>query len=1141
MVEGRTIHLLGAVRAVQDDEELVLAGAQARRVLVLLALERDRPVTADELAQILWPDGPGRHWEGALRGVISKVRVFLATLGPAPPTIENIGRTYRFVPSRDVDVDVEVAARLVVEAEAHMAADRPTEADRAATRAVALLSAPLLEGEPGEWLDGRRAELLVLRHRSERVASVAASSLGRHDQAVDLATSARADDPCDEEGQRALMRAHLAGGDRRAALGAYAECRRALADALGVAPSPETEDLHLQLLADASTPRPSRSGLAMRTERPFVGRQRELMVLTRAWEQALAGRRQVVLVHGEPGVGKTRVALEVARRVVPPRLLYGRASAEEAAPFEPFAEALTRHVDLLDDDDLGALVHPFDRALSRVVPTIGTRRGTSAVPQIEGDDRPRTFEAVRAVIDRVAVAPTILVLDDLHWADGSTLLLLRHVLRTLEHAHLLVIVTYRDDGDPTEAWSEAVTELHRLDGCHTLPVEGLGGAEIVEMLRAGRIEQADQLGPALAERTGGNPFYLTQVLSATEDPGSFDPFRVPETVSNLVRHRVATLSAGARSVLAVGAVLGTGMSIDTLEHAVADGGGHLEAIDELLERRLLLEVEAGRYSFAHAIARDAVYGQLSRTRRRRLHLDVARAVAATGGGDPESAAAEAYHYRMADDPAHAVDLVDATVRAADHAMEVLAYEQAADLYGQAVGAITRFAVDEPRVAALHVGLGAARRRLGDFAGARSALAVAIDLARAPGQEAVFAEAVLELVAKAGRGVAVDLPDADRADLLQEAVDRLDHEPTAAVGDDPARPDLLVTLLAELALALLLTEQSDRRRAVAERAVGLARGDRRVELAARAVVAQRLLKMHPVRAAERLADTDAIVGSTCSRVSAEQLARMHMWRIADCFELGDRDGVDRELAALTARADELGQPYWRWQAATWQALHTFVGGDPARAEAEAVAALQLLAAVEHPEAVLAYGIQLIGFRLQEGRGAEVVGLLRDVVAANPHVPAMRCGLTFALAQAGERREAAQQLADLADEDLAAIPQDANWSVAVTCLAETACELGDADLAARLIPLIRPCRQHFVVVTGFGGGGACWGPFSGVLASLEACIGDEPSARRDYDHALAALERFRAPVLARRIAETRDERLGRAFDATSVLQPISGTRA
>jgi len=156
MVEGRSIHLLGSVRSVQGDDEDLLTGRQARLVLVYLALEHDRPVSADELAQVLWPDGPTRHWEGALRGVISKVRAFLndadgtsvdGGCGPAA-TIENVGHTYRFVCRPDVPVDVWHARRELAQAEALVAADRGRDAAPAAGQAVALLVPPLLAGEP---------------------------------------------------------------------------------------------------------------------------------------------------------------------------------------------------------------------------------------------------------------------------------------------------------------------------------------------------------------------------------------------------------------------------------------------------------------------------------------------------------------------------------------------------------------------------------------------------------------------------------------------------------------------------------------------------------------------------------------------------------------------------------------------------------------------------------------------------------------------------------------------------------------------------------------------------------------------------------------------------------------------------------
>ena len=460
--------------------------------------------------------------------------------------------------------------------------------------------------------------------------------------------------------------------------------------------------------------------------------------------------------------------------------------------------------------------------------------------------------------------------------------------------------------------------------------------------------------------------------------------------------------------------------------------------------------------------------------------------------------------------------MDATLRAADHSLAVLAYERAIEQYTSAATALDRFALDDPRAAMIQLGLGAARRRIGEPAAARTALDSAIALARAPGQELVFAEAVLELVAKGGRGVAVDMPDVDRADLLAEAAERLGD------GDEALR----VSLLAEQALALLLTEQVDRRQAVAAAAHRAALLSGRPEVVARGVVAHRLLLGRPDGADARLAHTHPLVGVHRHHVEPEQLARIHLWRLTDCFELGDRDGVERELAALGTRRAPLGQPYWLWLAQTWQALHAWVIGEDALADELAVAALDHVAGLDHPETMLAYGIQLVGFRLQQGRGAEVVDLLSGAVADNPAVPGMRCVLAVALAQAGDHAPAGEHLSALSADGFAAIPDDTNWAISMASLAETASLLGDVHAAARLSAMLRPYRDRFVVVSAFGAGGGCWGPFSGVLAGLSECMGDEDAARDDLDHALAAVTAFGSPPMCRRVAAQRDAMAGRA---------------
>lgn len=1121
------IHLLGIVRYRDGRAETVLSGAQPRTVLAYTALHHGRPVAVDELADVLWPHGPGRHWDGALRGVISKVRSFLAGMGPAAARLDNVGHSYCFHCPDGTRLDVWQATGDLARAEALLAAGDPRAAGPPALRAVALLDAPLLSGLEGAWLDRHRSELAGMLVRALRASSATESATEHHDEAVRLATTAVGHDPYDEASHRALMDAHLAGGNRAGALRAYGVCRRTLAEELGVSPSEPTEQTYLRILATrggAATPAGSRhapsgpAADATPADRSFVGRDRELVLLDRAWAAARAGRRQVVFIHGESGAGKTRLALESVRRSGPTNVLYGRSSPEQVIPFEPFTEAIGRHLSELDDEQLHAVVGTDGAELAGVVPAVATRCRVDPMALADGDHRPRALEAVRSVLGRIVSESTILVLDDLHWADPSTLLLLRHLFRLLDHARLLVVATYRDDEEPHPVLAEAVTHLHRMEGSHSVRVGGLDAPQVAELLRGAGLPDPDRLGVVLHERTGGNPFYVGEVLAAaTERPDAFDPLKVPDTVSELVRHRVVMLPGDERDVLALAATIGTTVHREVLERAMAIDGCRPDAVDGLVARGLLLEGDGSGdgYTFAHAIVRDAVFGQLPRTRRRRLHLTVARAVAIVGDGSADWAATLSHHYLAADDPAHAAQVVDATVRAADHALNVLAYEQAADLYAGALRYLHRCSLVDPRAAGIHVGLGAAQRRAGRPVEARHTLETAVALARDPAQGAVFAEAVLELVAKGGRGVAIDLADPDRAELLQEAADRLEDDDVA----------LRVSVLSELALALLLTDQVERRHQVATTAHRTAMRSGRPDVVARAAVAHRLLLTRPDGAAARLAHTDPFVGPDRHHVQPEQLARIHMWRLTDCFELGDRTGVDRELAALCDQAQVLAQPYWLWLAETWRALHAFVAGDDERADALAVAALDHVDGLDHPETMLAYGIQLVGFRLQQGRGAEIVDLLAGAAADNPAVPGMQCALAFALAQAGEHLRARDHLLALSAADFAAIPDDSNWAISMVSLAETSCLLGEGRVAAAALSHLDPYRDRFVVVSGFGAGGGCWGPYSATLGALRACVGDPDGARRDLEQALAAVTAFDSPPLRDRVAAQVDGLMGR----------------
>lgn len=242
------IRLLGAVGVGRGGEECLLSGAQPKMVLVYLGLERDCPVSADELGAALWADEHTGYSPGALRGVVSKVRSFLHAAVGDRAEVENLGGCYRFVHAEDVLVDLVEAETHVHRAERLFAEGSAELAEGPALRAVELLRPNLLPGLDREWLQQRRAELTRLHRRALCLAARIDTDLGAVEDAVELAEGAVLLDPFDEASQRTLIAAHLRAGDRSGALRSYEACRRLLSEELGVAPSPETEALHAHAL-----------------------------------------------------------------------------------------------------------------------------------------------------------------------------------------------------------------------------------------------------------------------------------------------------------------------------------------------------------------------------------------------------------------------------------------------------------------------------------------------------------------------------------------------------------------------------------------------------------------------------------------------------------------------------------------------------------------------------------------------------------------------------------------------------------------------------------------------------------------------------------------------------------------------------
>jgi len=455
-----------------------------------------------------------------------------------------------------------------------------------------------------------------------------------------------------------------------------------------------------ELRLDAADSRLERSTAATPIERPtlpavltgsgpFVGRGTELERLSAAWQTALAGTANSVLIAGEPGVGKTRLAGEWSRQAYDQGALviYGRCDEDLGAPYQPFAEALRALVPCLGADRLRGLRGV--EALLALVPGLADVLPDVAAPTRADPDTERyaLFDAVVAVMGVASAgAPVVLVLDDLHWAAKPTLLLLRHLLRFGEHARVQIVGTYRStDLDRAHPLAAMLADLNRDGTASRLSLGGLDVDEVTAYVAETGYDD-EELARALASVTGGNPFFLIEALRHVEESGGhWDPSTLPQGVREAVSRRLSRLPAETNKALAAAAVVGSRFHVNLVEKVVGDD--LIDAFDEACRAGIVIEEPGGCYRFNHAIVRQSLLAELPSVRRMRLHQRIAVTLEDQPGADDELLGELAHHYFECAWAGNAAKAVEYCRRAADQAMTRLAYEGAADLYDHALHAL----------------------------------------------------------------------------------------------------------------------------------------------------------------------------------------------------------------------------------------------------------------------------------------------------------------------------------------------------------------------------------------------------------------------------------------------------------------------
>jgi tetratricopeptide (TPR) repeat protein len=847
------------------------------------------------------------------------------------------------------------------------------------------------------------------------------------------------------------------------------------------------------------------------TDSLFVGREREMEILAAGLRDACAGRTRFVLISGEAGIGKTRMLEELVRRAsLPPgRVLWGRAPEQTGAPsYWPWIRALEAYAAVANGalrDEMG----PDAPALAYLVPALRARcPDVEPVPPGGGDAEARfkLLDAVASFLRRAAARePLLVVLEDLHWADEASLALLGFVAGELRSARLLLVATCREH-EPHRR-PRGLADAVRLG--QRVPLRGLDRGAVGDLVaRATAGAPAPPLVSRLHDLTGGNPFYLDEVLRMLRDDGRLQgdgedaaPLRLPDTVRDTLRRRLEPLDPADRELLSLASVVGREFDVVLLTQATGSPPetvlAHLTAATAmgLVEETTTI----GRFRFAHALVHEAVYGDLLPAARAHLHQRVAEALEAHHATLADAPLGElAAHYARAAPLGTAAKAVECSVRAAEQAAALFAYGDAIVHYERALAALALLAPDERKRLEICLALGSVAVRAARYPQARQAFDQAARRARALGDKQSFVLAALSFAEASPPSGA---PDTAVIALLEEAL--------TAVGDEDSFARSLA--LAMLGQALYFSDLA-RSESLSAEALAMARrtGDpvalsltllyRQVALSGPGGVAERLALVDEGLA---VAETIAFEPSLHHGQAARIFCLLELGRVGEAAALVDRMQRDAERTRLPDR---------QWRALVHRAGLAILDGRFAEAARLAAEALSVRRDASDPTAARLFTMQTFLCRRETGELGGIEASIRGQVAGYPALGSWQCLLAVHLAETGRLEEARTILDALASDDFAGIRRDFNYPPSLALLAIVASLLGDAGRAKTLYRLLEPFAERNIVFPVYSPGAL--GSAHRHLGLLAATQGDTDRAATHFEAALAMNARLGArPALAR----------------------------
>ncbi len=861
---------------------------------------------------------------------------------------------------------------------------------------------------------------------------------------------------------------------------------------------------------------------------PLVGRADEVARALAAWRAARDGTTRALLVAGQPGIGKSRLVGQVAERAHDEGalVLAGACDSDLAVPYQPFTGAFDAVVGL--DEDLRRAVVDGAGPLGPLFPARRGGRGDDVGPAA----RFELFDAVGALLSRLAAdRPVALVLEDLHWATSATVHLVRHLVQDAAVPGLLVVATYRaEEVDPSHPLYGVLAESRSAPAVTRVELAPIDVAAVEELVAARLPAAAPAARRAFAarvcEEAAGTPFFACAIVDHLSTDGTLahvvgdgDGGRtlpVPDAVRDIVGHRLGRLAPGTADVLASAAVLGQGFDLDVLSELVGRSPEQaLLAVEEGERGALVQEVDVGRFAFAHAIVRSALLATHSATRLALVHRRAAELLEARRPHDHDELAR---HWLAAREEARATEHL---ARAAERDMEALAFESAAERYRQVLDHHARRPPADPLVEARdRLGLGLALRAMSrvdylpevEEAGRR---------ARALGDVDLTIDAAIASLWPGTFFITAGRTEEPLIELCEAA--------RSVTGpDDPRRPTVLATLAAQLTFA----DARDRRVALLDEALDLARGLDDPDLVARVLIAEYLTAWDPTTIVRR------------GEVAAELTEIARTSTMADVqFFAGFFAGVGAaergEVAEARSRLEALAPVVKASRNAYFGFLRDrlLVSLDLLACAPDVQDAIDALAARyegTHADTAGTWALQTGGVAFQQGRLADLVPVLQGLVEESVLAPVWRAPLGLALLAGGDR-DAAEQVLDGSSEP----HLDYFWTTVVQTRAELAVGLGRLDHCRALYDTLLPHRGLLGITAS---GSLAYGLVDTTLGLLAVALGDLEAAVALLRGAVATADAMAAPYEGVKARRALAEALAaQGADGSDVAEVVAGARS